>query len=288
MSRLAELKELLAAHGLSPRKMLGQNFMLDRNFAAAIVRDAAPDEQTLVVEVGPGTGCLTTAILDAHPRARVLAIELDRGLIGLLRESLSAPLDSGRLTLLEGDALAGKHALAPELVGAIREISARENRPRRVLCANLPYNIATPLLANLALDTDAAAFESAIATVQLELAERLFAKFGAADYGALSVAIALRADGGILRRVGNEVFWPRPKVDSAVIRLAFRKWGESHGLKREEAARFRQFLQKLFQQRRKMLRAALKPAVLPPELGNARAEDLAPEGLLKLFRALGS
>jgi len=293
-SKFQQLKSALDARGLKPRKAFGQNFMLDTNFAAAIARDAAPDEHTLILEVGPGTGCLTRAILDAHPAARVLAIELDRGLAGLLRETFAADLQNKRLTLLEGDVLAGKHEISPEFVAEALAISAAENRPRRVLCTNLPYNVATPLLANLALDECRVAVSSAVATVQLELAQRLLAKPGESSYGALSALIALRAHGKILRKVGNEVFWPRPGVDSAVIGLTFKPWpkpGESpmDSLSQDEAVAFQQFVQKAFSQRRKMLRVTLKPAVIPKSLNisaNARAEELSPAQLLELFRAM--
>jgi len=266
--------------------------MVDPNFAAAVARDAQIDERTLVIEVGPGTGCLTRALLDTHPGARVVAIEIDRGLAELLRETFAAEIAAGRLTLLEGDVLESKHVISQAVLDAVQSIAPREHRSRRVLCANLPYNIATPLLANAAADAQGLALDSTIATIQLELAQRMLARPGDSEYGALSAFMSLRADGEILRRVGNEVFWPRPNVDSAVIRLRFKPWsgGGDALLRHEEGEAFQQFLQKLFTQRRKTLRAALKPRVMP-EMGrapNARAEALAPEVLLALFRALKS
>jgi len=314
-SKTQELRAALAARGLAPRKSLGQNFMLDPNFAAFVARAAAPDERTLLIEVGPGTGLLTTALLQAHPAARVLAIEIDRGLAALLRETLAQELAHGRLTLLEGDALSGKHALSPALAQAALEISARENRPRLVLCSNLPYNAATPFLMNLACDSGKMALESAVATVQAELAERLLARPGSSAYGAPTVILALRATGRILRRVGKEIFWPRPDVDSAVIELRLKPWADSGDmtrfpagfrghdpdfqtagnrvmspeslLLRAEVAPFQKFLQWHFSQRRKMLRATFRPLEIPKALNippRARVEELAPETLLALFR----
>src|ERR1700742_2298158 len=93
------VQTLLESRGLSPRKMFGQNFMADANFAAAVARDAALDEQTLTLEVGPGTGLLTRAMLDSHPRARVLAVEIDRGLAALLRETFADEIVARRFTL---------------------------------------------------------------------------------------------------------------------------------------------------------------------------------------------
>jgi 16S rRNA (adenine1518-N6/adenine1519-N6)-dimethyltransferase len=287
LSKLQQLKQTLAARGLAPQKTFGQNFMVDTNFATAIARDARIDDKTLVIEVGPGTGCLTRALLDAHAGSRVLAIEIDRGLAALLRESFADVIASGKLTLLEGDVLAGKHELSPQFVEAVRSISAASNRPRRILCANLPYNAATPLLANLAIDNESVEVAEAVVTIQLEMAERLLANAGEAEYGALSALIALRAERQIIRRVGSEVFWPRPKVSSAVVRLAFKPWGGAGGLRKDEAPAFQEFLQKIFSQRRKTIRAVLRPAVLPETLDidpRARAEDIAPETLLEMFR----
>jgi 16S rRNA (adenine1518-N6/adenine1519-N6)-dimethyltransferase len=286
------LKASLTSRGIAPQKKFGQNFMIDTNFAAAVARDSAPGAGVLTLEIGPGTGCLTRAILDSDPHARVLAIEIDRGLAALLREEFSAQIEAGRLTLLEGDALASKHELEPAFVAAALEISARENRSRRVLCANLPYNAATPLLANMAADDQRLDMHAAIATVQLELGQRLFGAAGTGDYGALTAFMAARTAGSIIRRIGNEVFWPRPQVDSAVIRVEFLQFADEQGentprLRRSEATGYHHFLQKLFSHRRKTLRAALRPLVIPADSTvspEARAEDLAPEILLDLFR----
>ncbi|MFH0938650.1 MAG: 16S rRNA (adenine(1518)-N(6)/adenine(1519)-N(6))-dimethyltransferase RsmA [Planctomycetota bacterium] len=289
-SPFTNVRQMLAEYGLAPKKAFGQNFMVDTNFAEAVVREAAPDERALVIEIGPGTGCLTRTLLAAHSQARVLAMEIDRGLVALLRQTFADALAQQRLTLLEGDALAGKHSISPLLIGAALQISARENRPRCLLCSNLPYNAATPVLANFAISQQGLELASAIATVQSEVAERMLAKPGAASYGALSILMALRTKGKILRRVGNAVFWPRPAVDSAVIRLDFKPWelADATALQREEASPFQAFLQKLFSQRRKTLRAVLKTA-LPTALhlpSDVRAETLPPETILALFRAL--
>jgi 16S rRNA (adenine1518-N6/adenine1519-N6)-dimethyltransferase len=284
------VQTLLAAHGLSPRKVFGQNFMVDSNFAAAIARDARADAQTLLLEVGPGTGILTRALLESHPAAHVLAIEIDRGLAQLLRESLAAEMARQRFTLIEGDALAGKHRVAQEWLAAAHDIMRREGRTRAVLCANLPYNIATPLLANFAGGTTGLDLERALVTIQLELAQRLTAAPDSENYGALSAFLAQRADGSVLRRVGGEVFWPRPNVESAVLELRFKAWSETGaGLRRAEAEPFQAFLRQVFAQRRKTLRAILKPRIVPAIPGvtpDSRAEALAPEQLLAVHRAL--
>lgn len=266
--------------------------MLDSNFATAVVKAAAPDERTLVLEVGPGTGCLTRTLLEAHTSTRVLAIEIDRGLAQFLRDELAEFTAAGRFTLIEGDILADKHTISPQFLDIAREISLRENRPRRVLCANLPYNIATPLLLNAAADVERS-IEQAVVTVQLETSERLVAQPGENAYGAISVMMALRAQCRVLRRVGKEIFWPRPDVESAVVRLDFMEWGNSRTLgapmRADEIGAFQIFLKKLFSQRRKMLRAVLKPLEIPSQLNlhaTSRAEALTPKEILALFRAL--
>lgn len=281
------IQALLESRGLAARKIFGQNFMADSNFAAAIARDARLDERTLAIEAGPGTGLLTRAMFDSHPHARVLAIEIDRGLAALLRETFAAEIAARRLTLLEGDALDGKRRINAGLCAEADRISRDENRPRKIVCANLPYNIATPLIANLAVDEQNLNVSEVFATIQLELAERLLASPGSASYGALSVFIALRAKGKIIRRAGPEIFWPRPKVDSAVIALEFKPFESA--LPRGEAGAFQEFLKSVFSQRRKTLRALLKPRALPLVEGistDARAEELAPAQLLALFRTL--
>jgi len=264
--------------------------MADPNFAIAVAKDAAADEKTLVIEIGPGTGCLTQALLASHPQARVLAVEIDRGLAALLRETFTEAIASKRLTLIEGDALDGKHRLAEAWVAEAQRIRTEEKRQRIVLCANLPYNAATPLLANMALDAQGLDVSRAVATIQLELAERMFSPAGSPNYGALSALLALRSTGSILRKVGGGIFWPRPQVDSAVIGIDFLPWGEAP-LKRAEAQAFQDFLQKVFSQRRKMLRAVLKPLKLPVEWedrAEVRADELTPGALLELFRKISA
>jgi 16S rRNA (adenine1518-N6/adenine1519-N6)-dimethyltransferase len=283
VTRLQDIKNALAERGLAPQKKFGQNFMADPNFANAVARDAGVDEKTLVIEIGPGTGCLTSALLAAHPQSRVLAVEIDRGLAALLRETFETSLNEKRLTLIEGDALDGKHQLAAAWVNEVKAIRDNEKRSRLVLCANLPYNAATPILANLAMDDDGLAVSRAIATIQYELAERLFARPGDSNYGALSALLALRSTGSIIRKVGGGIFWPKPQVDSGVIGLDFLPWNNA-GLQRSEADGFQDFLQRVFSQRRKMLRAVLKPAQVSEQFAQKRAEELSPHELLNLYR----
>ena len=286
------IQTLLESRGLSPLKIFGQNFMVDANFAAAIARDAKLDDKTLAIEAGPGTGLLTRAMLDSHPGARVLAIEIDRGLAVLLRETFAADIASGRFTLLEGDALDAKHRISPALCAEAQRIVQAESRPRVTICANLPYNIATPFLANALIDEQGLGISSALATIQYELAERMLARQDRSNYGALSALFALRATGRIARKAGGEIFWPRPNVESAVIELNVKPWSNElkpDALSRDESVAFQEFIKKVFAQRRKTLRALLKPVSVPAIPGvtpDSRAEALSPETLLAVFRAL--
>ena len=281
------LRALLKHHGIRPRKALGQNFLTDPNFARAVARAAEPDARTVVLEIGPGTGSLTRALLAGHPRARVLAVELDPRLAGLLKDELAPEIDADRLTLIEGDALRSKHALNSRWVAELRRISSIENRPRRILCANLPYQIAGPLIANLAVPPEDGGDEIVdriVVTVQLEMAEKLLGVAGSKNYGPLAAFLALRAEGRILRRVGPEAFWPRPKVSSAVLELRLKPWTRTP-LSKAEANDYLALLGRLFGRRRKALRGCLRGKLAADDPRAAmRAESLAPEELLRLFR----
>ena len=292
-SPLQRVKRQLSEHGLSPRKNFGQNFLIDPNLAKAIASEAEADEETLVLEVGPGTGCLTRELLDSHPDARVIAVELDHGMAGLLRAEFHAELEERTLTLIEGDVLDGKHGINKEWIGKTIFCSEQEERPRRVLCANLPYNAATPLIANLALDgagpkPSKPLVEKIIATVQLELAERLFGKPGGNDFGPLAAYLALRGSGKVIRKFGKEVFWPRPQVDSAVFVLELPPWEKSQ-LPAAQAVDFMAFLKEIFQARRKTLRAILKDRIPKNHpLSGMRAEDTDARKLFNLFTELSA
>ncbi|MEX0651506.1 MAG: 16S rRNA (adenine(1518)-N(6)/adenine(1519)-N(6))-dimethyltransferase RsmA [Actinomycetota bacterium] len=201
------IRDLAARHDISPTKALGQHFLIDPNLARAIVTDAGVDAGDRVVEIGAGLGSLTVALAAAG--ADVLAVELDRGLVRALEE-VSA--DLGSVRVLHADAM--KLDWAAELGDG--EADARDRRPW-TLCANLPYNIAVPLV----LDTLAGvpAIDRWVVMVQREVGERLVAVPGDEQFGAVSLRVAYGAAATVVRRVPATVFWPRPKVDSVVVRL---------------------------------------------------------------------
>jgi len=268
-----QIQSLLAQAGLSPRHRFGQNFMIDQNLLRIVVEAGKPAAGDLIIEVGPGTGTLTEEILSRG--AEVVAVEIDRDLAGVLRERLN---DEARFRLIEGDALDSKHSLNPALLAAIR--SAK--RPPKLI-ANLPYNIASPLIIELLL----AGVEMLAFTVQKEVAERLRAAAGADAYGALSVMVQLLAKVEVLRTLPPTAFWPAPKIESALVRLI------REDRLGAQAREFSHFLQKLFSFRRKTLRKSLSnehgdSLRLLDQLGldpRDRAENLTPDQLLLLFNA---
>jgi len=290
---LEALRGELAARGLRLARRLGQHVLIDPNLNSAIARAALGGEQpAIVLEVGPGTGALTGALLEAG--ARVLAVELDRGLAGFLRERFAGALASegpGSLALLECDILA-RGAINPAACEAISVELDRSGRDSFRVAANLPYNAASRFL--LALAGSGLRWSGGAVVVQSELARRLAARPGSGEYGAVSACWQLLARGRVEREIGREVFWPRPRVESALLAIEPRRDGRGAGP--AEAAPLGEFLKRLFSQRRKVLKTALaRAAGLSPEEadaalvacgldGLARAETLRPEELLALWR----
>lgn len=194
-----DVRRLLAAHGLHPTKRRGQNFVTDPNTVRRIVRDAGVAAGDLVVEVGPGLGSLTLALLEAG--ARVHAVELDHGLAAALAEVAGTPRPD--LWITTADALALSYR---ELVGA----------ERAVMVANLPYNVATPILLTALREGALAGYHL---MVQKEVGERWVARVGDTAFGAVSVKIALLATARIAGTVSRKAFHPVPNVDSVTIDL---------------------------------------------------------------------
>jgi 16S rRNA (adenine1518-N6/adenine1519-N6)-dimethyltransferase len=193
------LRALAERHGIRPRRSLGQHFLIDPNLARAIAADAGVGPDDRVVEIGAGLGSLTRAL--AETGAEVLAIEVDPALIPALEGSVA---DGERVRVHRADAM------------AFGWLDLLDHGPW-VLAGNLPYNVATPLV----LETleRAPQIRRLVVMVQREVGERLVASPGTDAYGVPSLRVSFRARGTVVRRVPPEVFWPRPKVASVVVRL---------------------------------------------------------------------
>ncbi len=271
-----DIQAILSQAGSEPRHRFGQNFMIDQNLVRVVADAGMIEAGELVIEVGPGTGTLTEEILSRG--ADLLAVEIDRDLARVLRERYA---NEPRVRLIEGDVLAGKHALNKELAEAIAEAQSRGVRIK--LVANLPYNVASPLVIELLIaGVDLLAF-----TVQKEVADRLRAREGTDAYGPLSVMVQMLAKVELLRTLPPQAFWPAPKIDSGLVRLTR---DDRLGVKANE---FSRFVQTVFSFRRKTLKKALTQGGLDAAKmlaatgvdGTIRPEVLSPELMWKLFEA---
>lgn len=269
---LPPLRDVISRHELAAKKSLGQNFLLDLNLTARIARTGGRLEGVTVVEVGPGPGGLTRGLL-AEGAKRVIAIEKDTRALGALAEI--AARYPGRLDVISGDALEVDMAA---LVG---------EGPARVV-ANLPYNVATPLLIGwVAADRWPPWWDGLTLMFQREVAERIVAQAGDDAYGRLGVLCGWRCEARIAFDVGPQAFTPPPKVTSSVVRLTPREAPLPCPIRALEAV-----TQAAFGQRRKMLRQSLKSlgdaAALLATAGvepTRRAEEIPVEGFVALARA---
>jgi 16S rRNA (adenine1518-N6/adenine1519-N6)-dimethyltransferase len=271
---LPRLRESLEAHGLWAKKSFGQHFLLDLNVTRKIARLAGPLEGRAVIEVGPGPGGLTRALLEAGPE-RVIAIEKDARFLPLLDElSEAAP---GRLAVVDADATRADYAAllaehAPDL-------------PAKIV-ANLPYNVGTPLL--IGWLKDIGRYEGLHLMFQAEVAERIAAAPGEDAYGRLAVLAQAAAHASISLHLPARAFTPPPKVDSAVVSLTPRPDRPEPPL----LAALERVTAAAFGQRRKMLRSSLKPLggeALCERAGvdpSVRAETVEVAGFLNLAAAL--
>jgi 16S rRNA (adenine1518-N6/adenine1519-N6)-dimethyltransferase len=273
---LPPLREVIRRHDLRAKKSLGQNFLLDLNLTARIARAGGSLDGVTVVEVGPGPGGLTRALL-AEGANRVIAVERDGRAIAALDEI--AAHCPGRLDIVEGDALEF-------------DVRAHLRGERARVIANLPYNIATPLLIGwLTSEPWPPWYDALVLMFQREVAERIVAAPGSKTYGRLSVLAGWRCEAKIVFDVNPSAFVPPPSVISSVVRLIPRP-----ALLACDAASLQRVTAAAFGQRRKMLRQSLKSlgmdtSALLDAAGiapTARAEDIAVEGFVKLAKAFAA
>ncbi len=314
---LSFLQQRFRETGIRPRTRLGQNFLIDLNLLDVLVESAAVEPNDVVLEVGTGTGSLTALL--ATRAAAVVTVEVDHRMFQLAAEHLHR---FDNVTMLQVDVLKNKNRLNPAVLeavdialGATAGLSSsasntagqanRGTRPvdsqlatpgrRLKLVANLPYNIATPLLSNLLTLDDPPRMMTV--TIQKEMAQRIAARPGNKDFSALSAWIQSQCRVEILRILPSKVFWPRPKVSSAFIQITL---DEDRRRRIPDRAFFHDFVRAMFIHRRKFLRSQLLSAVKgrlgKPEVddvlarldldGTLRAEQLDVETLLALCEAV--
>ncbi len=283
---LSYLQKRFELARIEPQTRFGQNFLIDLNLVQLIAKTAELGPRDVVLEVGTGMGSLTSIM--AQQAGHVVTIEIDRNLAPLARQEFGK---FDNVTLLEQDALKSKNQLHPHVVDTLRERVAAIPGGRIKLVANLPYNVATPILSNM-LDIDPWPVRM-VATIQRELAERIVAKPRTKDYSALSVWMQAQCQAEIVRTMPPSVFWPRPRVESAILDIRPQKVLRA---RIPDLAHFHALVRAIFLHRRKFLRSALASAV-KDRMGKAevdgvlakmeldstvRAEQLTPQQMIEL------
>ena len=277
MQTLADIKLLLESAGLSPRKSLGQNFLIDKNLIGRLLDAAKLTPGELVLEVGPGTGTLTEGLLERG--CRVVACELDRGLAEMLRTrvpTLPMPGAATNFTLIEGDCL-GKHRSLNADAAAALGAGAKPFK----LVANLPYAAATPLMLTLLINHPQCSLQAV--TIQKEVAERMAAKPGTDAYGALSIVAQAMAEIATVATLPPECFWPRPDVTSAMVLVTRRATPLT-----ADPAGLLDLCQRMFAQRRKQIGTTLGRATALPAgiTADQRPETLSVQQFVQLQESL--
>lgn len=253
-----KLRARLNRAGIRPSTRRGQNFLLDTNQLRFIAETGCLTPRDVVLEVGPGSGFLTRRL--ALSGALVLGVELDHGLLPLAQEETGG---LPNVFYLQGDILAGKNRLNPEVIAKLEELlelkgrglaeSGDEGRPALKCVSNLPYSAGTPFVMNALASP--LPWELGVFLLQQEVVERMVAPPGGKDYGALSISVGLASRPTVERVVAPQCFWPRPKVDSAVIRMEFLPVAERMAL---PWTALRAVTNAVFGSRRKILKNALK------------------------------
>ena len=266
IASLPPVSEMMRESGLEPKKQFGQNFLFDLNLTSRIARNIPNIENITVVEVGPGPGGLTRAILMAGAK-KLIAIEKDKTTFQILSQIVDAA--NGRFEVIYGDAL--------------KTDFSNIDKNGIAICSNLPYNVGTELLIGwMQKIANGEKIKSLTLMFQKEVAERIVANVGDAQYGRLSVLCNLIADTKILFDVPNTAFVPRPKVQSAVVQII----PNADKIKKiDDIGKLEKLTARLFGMRRKMIRGIIKTDWEKFGLtGTERAEEINPELFLKISR----
>lgn len=287
---LSYLQDKFRRAGLLPQIRFGQNFLIDLNLIDLIMRTADLSTKDVVLEVGTGMGSLTTRM--ALFAGSVITVEIDPMLAQLAQQEL-APF--GNVSLLQRDALRNKNNLHDDVLKAVRDKMRDVHGSRFKLVANLPYNVATPIISNLLLTEPLV--DKMVVTIQKELAERIAAKPKTKDYSALSIWVQSQCEVEIVRTMPPDVFWPRPKVDSAILSITPNPQLRSRIANLEY---FHETVRALFFHRRKFLRgvvvSAMKDKLSKEQVdkilaeakleANSRAEELPIDQIIDLTERL--
>ena len=280
MQTLSQIQAMLAAAGTQPKKRFGQNFLHDHNQLRKIVEAARLSQNDVVLEVGAGTGTLTEAVLETG--ARVLAVEIDDDLVGILHQQVGDANDRWRL--VHADVLAGKYQVNPAMLEALADFAGETKTYS--LVANLPYNVASPLLVNLAM-VESMVMKQAVVMLQHEVVERLVAgpavPGGHRLYGPLGIVLQAMYDIEVVTRLPPSCFYPQPKVASSVARLVRRPVALT-----KDVVGFSDLVHHLFGKRRKQLGTILgrEKVLLAGMDSTARPETLSIEQIEALRVAL--
>lgn len=255
--------QLFERHGFNPRSDLGQNFLIDLNIIEYVVEQGRIQPTDIVLEVGTGTGGMTTFM--AQRARHVITVEYDRNMHTLASE---ATQKYDNVTLLNCDALKNKNRLNPPVLEEIDRQLAAHPGSQLKLVANLPYNVATPIISNLVASD--LPWNRMVVTIQYELGLKMSCKPATSNYGALSVWLQSQCFVKLLKKLGPTVFWPRPRVDSAIVQLT-----PNPPLKQQIGDRvfFQDFLRRVFQHRRKLMRSTLV-GMYSKQLSKAEVDEI--------------
>jgi len=298
MQTKRQIQELLSSIGVAPNRRLGQHFLVDLNLMRLLVDSAQIGPADVVLEVGPGTGSLTEAL--AESAGQVVAVEIDKNVAELAQSRLAG---APNVQILNTDALSNKGSLAPAVIQAVelartrlRQTCPTPDAARLMLVANLPYDVASPVMINLVKGP--LVVDAMCVTVQKEVAQRMIAPPGGRDYGTLSIFLQAAGEVEMLRTLPPGAFWPPPQVDSAIVRY---RRSEQKSRQIADMDLFSAVINLFIGHRRKMLRACAKQA--PPQLGGKeiwpaifeqlgidptrRPEEIPPEQYVEMATLLG-